>query len=124
MKVTHEGTNWVKESKIDILVHKFELFRMESNEYITKMFTRITNIISGLKSLGKSYLNSKMVRKLLRLLPRTKEVIEMVIHEAKNLNKLPLGELLRSLMMHALTKKQNKEVESKKKMMIALKSMI
>ena len=33
-KVTHEGTSQVKESKISILVHKYELFKMKINKII------------------------------------------------------------------------------------------
>ena len=51
LEVTHEGTNQVKETKINMLVHKYELFMMESNETITDMFTRFTDIINNLKNL-------------------------------------------------------------------------
>ena len=71
LEVIHEGTNQVKESKINMLVHKYELFKIEHDESITAMFTRFTDIINGLKSLGKSYTNSELVRKILRSLPRT-----------------------------------------------------
>ena len=32
LQVTHEGTNKVKESKISVLVHRFELFKIKENE--------------------------------------------------------------------------------------------
>ena len=32
LEVTHEGTNQVKESKINMLVHKYELFKMVHDE--------------------------------------------------------------------------------------------
>ena len=35
---------------------------MESNETISDMFTRFTDIINGLKSLGKVYTNVEMVK--------------------------------------------------------------
>jgi hypothetical protein len=34
LEVTHEGTNQVKEFKINMLVHQYELFKMFLNEYI------------------------------------------------------------------------------------------
>ncbi|KAJ6923701.1 hypothetical protein NC652_017120 [Populus alba x Populus x berolinensis] len=43
-KVPHKGTNQVKESKIDMLVHQYELFKMHPSESITSMFTRMTLI--------------------------------------------------------------------------------
>ena len=71
LEVTHEGTNQVKESKINTLVHKYELFKMEHDESITEMFTHFTDIINGLKNLGKSYSSSNLVRKILRSLSKT-----------------------------------------------------
>ena len=122
LEVTHEGTNQVKESKINMLVHKYELFKIEHDESITGMFTHFTDIINGLKSLGKSYTNSELVRKILRSLPRTWEAKVTAIQEAKDLNILPLEELLGSLMTHELSMKQHQEEEVKKKRIIALKS--
>jgi len=57
LEVTYEGTNQVKESKISRLVHEYELFCMKSEESISDMFTRFTNIINSLKALGKCYTN-------------------------------------------------------------------
>ena len=74
LEVTHEGTNQVKESKINMLEYKYELFKMEHDESITELFTPFTDIINGLKSLGKSYSNSDLVRKIFRSLPKTQEV--------------------------------------------------
>ncbi|GAV84895.1 UBN2 domain-containing protein, partial [Cephalotus follicularis] len=54
---TYEGTNQVKESKISMLVHEYELFMMHNDECISDMFTRFTTITNSLKNLGKSYSN-------------------------------------------------------------------
>ena len=37
LEVAHEGTSQVKESKINILVHKYKLFKMELNESISTL---------------------------------------------------------------------------------------
>ncbi|XP_038988317.1 uncharacterized protein LOC103698532 isoform X2 [Phoenix dactylifera] len=121
LEVTHEDTNQVKEFKINMLVHKYELFKMEPSETITCMFTRFTDIINGLKSLGKTYSNSDLVRKVLRSLPCTWEAKVTAIQEAKDLNTLPLEKLLRSLMTHELTMKQYTEKESQRRKVIAFK---
>ena len=70
LEVVHEGTSQVKESKINMLVHKYELFQMKHDESITQMYTRFTDIINDLSSLGKEYTTSEMVRKILRSLPK------------------------------------------------------
>ncbi|GAV59215.1 UBN2 domain-containing protein, partial [Cephalotus follicularis] len=58
--ITYEGTNQVKESKISMLVHEYELFLMHDNESISDKFTRFTTIINSLKNLGKSYPNQEL----------------------------------------------------------------
>ncbi|GAV71747.1 UBN2 domain-containing protein, partial [Cephalotus follicularis] len=70
-QVTYEGTNQVKESKISMLVHEYELFMMHNDECISDMFTRFTTITNSLKNLGKSYSNQELVRKILRCLPKS-----------------------------------------------------
>ena len=45
LELTLEGTNQVKESKINLLVHNYELFSMKENETIVEIITRFTNIV-------------------------------------------------------------------------------
>ncbi|GAV66695.1 UBN2 domain-containing protein, partial [Cephalotus follicularis] len=104
LKVTFELTNQVKDAKISMLVHDYELFSMNENEDIKSMFTRFTNIINALQSLYKTYSNSEL---------------------AKNLSILPLYDLLGSLMTHELTMQKridDEEKEKKRKKVVALKS--
>ena len=105
-----------------MLVHNFELFKMESEKLITQMFTHFTDIIYGLKGFGKYYCNSDLMRKVLRSLPRSWEAKVTAIPEAKDLNTLPLEELLGSLITYELTMKQHTEEKIKRKRTIALQS--
>ncbi|KAL5581747.1 hypothetical protein UlMin_014189 [Ulmus minor] len=59
------------------------------------------------------YTTSEMVRKLLRSLPKQWEAKVTAIQEAKDLSKLPLDELISSLMTHEITMNQNLEDEVK-----------
>ena len=69
LEITHKGTNQVKESKINLLVHSYELFFMKDNETIIEMIIRFTDIVNGLEVLGKSYKEFEKVMKILRSLP-------------------------------------------------------
>ncbi|GAV89848.1 UBN2 domain-containing protein [Cephalotus follicularis] len=51
--VTYEGTNQVKDTKINRLVHDYELFTMLENENISSMYAHFNDIINALKGLGK-----------------------------------------------------------------------
>ena len=90
LEITHEGTNQVKESKINLLVHNYELFSMKENETIVEMITRFTDIVNGLEALGKTYKESEKVMKILRSLPSKWHTKVTAIQEAKDLTKLPM----------------------------------
>ena len=94
LEITHEGTNQVKESKINLLVHSYELFLMKNNETIVEMITRFIDIFNGLEDLGKTYKESEKVMKILRSLPSKWHTKVTTIQEAKYLTKLPLEELI------------------------------
>ena len=54
LKVAHEGTDEVRENKLNILVHDYELFKMHPYEDIKSMFTRFTTITNELALYGRS----------------------------------------------------------------------
>ena len=56
LQVAHEGTNQVKQSKIELLMRKYELFEMGDREAIMDKYTRFTQITNELKSLEKTLL--------------------------------------------------------------------
>ena len=124
LEVTHEETNQVKEIKINILVHKYELFKIKPTESIIGLNTRFTDIVNNLKNLGKTYIDSELCRKILRSLPRSQEAKVNAIQEAKDLTYLKLEELLGSLMTHELALNQHNEEELKKKKSITLKDVV
>ena len=53
LRVAHEGTNQVKQSRIELLVRKYKLFKMSDNEKVMEIYTRFTYITNEVKSLGK-----------------------------------------------------------------------
>src|SRR6202044_3912985 len=86
LEVTHEGTSKVKDSKISVLVHRFEMFKMNEKETVGEMFTRFTDIINSLIALGKIYTQVDMVRKILRVLTSDWEKKTTAIEEANDLS--------------------------------------
>ena len=119
LAMAHEGTSQVKESKISILVHQYELFKMKEDESIDQMFGRFQTITNGLKALGRIYDNQDHVRKILRSLPKRWRPKVTAIQEAKDLSKLKLDELLGSLKIHEV--ELDGEEKSRKDKSIALK---
>ena len=66
---TYEGTNTIKETKINALIQQYELFKFKSNETVKDAFNRFTAITNELASLGKKLPDPDLVRKILRILP-------------------------------------------------------
>ena len=119
IEVTHEGTSKVKESKISILVHRFELFKMEEYETISEMITRFTDITNSLIALGKHYTQVEMVRKVLRALTPEWENKTTVIEEANDLLTLTLENLVGNLMAYEVQLQDRWENEQPKKKLLA-----
>ena len=71
LQVIYEGTFEVRETKANMLVSEYEAFKMKNDEIISEMYSKLTVLTNGLKSLGKSYLEYEIVRKILRSLTST-----------------------------------------------------
>ena len=70
LEITYEGNNQVKESRINILVHDYELVSIKDFESIVEMFSRFMVIVNELEALGKTYTEVEKVIKILRSLPK------------------------------------------------------
>ena len=68
LQVIYEGTSEVRETKANMLVFEYEDFKMKPDETISEIFSRLTILTIGLKSLRKSYSEYETVRKILRSL--------------------------------------------------------
>ena len=54
LQVLYEGFDQVKETKISMLVHQYEMIKILEHENIDEMTTRFMHIINQLKVLGKN----------------------------------------------------------------------
>ena len=98
LEMSHEGDSQVKESKIDILVHSYELFKMKPYESISQMFARFANITNGLKALGKTYTQSEMTRKVLRSMSSKWDTTTSIILQSNDFSTYTMDKLMGSLM--------------------------
>ena len=121
LEVVYEGTNKVKEFKISSYTRQYELFQMEQNESVYSMYTRFTDIVNTLGALGKTFSNSEKVKKIIRSLLKEQRPKRIAIEESKNLNTLPIDNLIGSFISYEEDLAAEKEHEKKKKS-IALKA--
>lgn len=88
-----EGTEEVKEKRLDILTSRYEAFESLPGETITQVFERYNRLLNELSIQGKKYPLRETNRKFLRTLPHHVEHKVSSIRERDNLNTMPLEEL-------------------------------
>ena len=77
-----------------MLTSLYENFKMREAETIHEMFTKLSSITNKLRSLGEHISMSKLVRKVVRILPKSWERKVDVITEAKDLKVLTMDALI------------------------------
>ncbi len=113
--ITHEGTDKVKESRLNILNHQYDSFHMNENECINDMVVRFNNIVNELISHGEPRINPQKVKKFLRSLSSRWHTKRTVIEE-KDLNNLEFDELIGSLLTYEIgLKEEQKESSTSRK---------
>ena len=70
LEIMYEGTNQIKEIRINMLVHGYVIFKMEEGERVKQMFERLFVIINDLHALGRIISKNQLIIKNLRTLPR------------------------------------------------------
>jgi len=93
---------------------------MNEEENINEMYSRFTSIVNELRSLGKIYSPHDIIRNFLRCLPMTWRSMVIAITQAKDLNSLPLEDLIGTLRAREVLLQEDKP--NKKGKMISLKA--
>ena len=83
VQVTYEGTNMVRESRLQLLTTKFENLCMQEDETIGEYNTRACDIANKVFSLGEKIPEERLVQKVLRSLPIIFTYKVTAINEAK-----------------------------------------
>ena len=70
IQITYEGTKAVKDSKFQRLTTSFEEIKMEEDESFDEFYAKLKNIVNSAFNLGETIPEPKVVRKVLRSLPK------------------------------------------------------
>ncbi|WJX88834.1 hypothetical protein P8452_70878 [Trifolium repens] len=97
LKTTHEGTSKVKSSRLQLLHSKFENLRMKEEETIYDFHMSILDLANPFDSLGERLSDEKLVRKILRSLPKRFDMKVIAIEEAQDISSLKVEEVVGSL---------------------------
>ncbi|CAM8883190.1 unnamed protein product [Rhodiola kirilowii] len=100
---THfEGTDKVKQSRIQMLTSRFEELKMHEDETIKDFNTRVCDLVNEASTLGEALPKEKVVRKILRSLPKRFAMKVTIIKEANNVKTMGWKELIDNLCTYEL----------------------
>ena len=102
LQTTYEGTKAVKDSKLQRLTTSFEEIKMEEDESFDEFYAQLKDIVNSTFNLGKTIPEPKIVRKVLRSLPERFHAKITAIEESKDIDKIPLTELVGNLQTYEL----------------------
>ena len=97
LQTMYKGTKVVKINKMQQLTIRFESFRMSDDEYFDEFYVKLNDIVNSAYNLGEIYDQPKIVRKILRSLIEDFRPKVIVIIESKNVDSIPVDELVGSL---------------------------
>ena len=102
LETTYEGTKVVKTMKLQRLTSSFEEIRMGEDETFDDFYAKLKDIVNSSFNLGESIVESKIVRKILRSLPEKFHAKIIAIEEVKDMDKIPMIELVGNLQTYEM----------------------
>ena len=102
LQTTYEVTKAVKDSKLQRFTTSFEEIKMEKDEAFDKFYAKLKDIVNSTFNLGETITEPKIVRKVLRSLPKRFHAKITEIEESKDIDKIPLTELVGYLQTYEL----------------------
>ena len=121
-ETTYEGTKVVEDSKFQRLTISFEEIKMEEDESFDEFYAKHKDIVNSAFNLGETILEPKIVRKVLRSLPEIFHAKITVIEESKDIDKIPLTELVGNLQTYELGLTRIRKSSKSKSMALKAKS--
>ena len=97
LQTTYEGTKAIKDSKFQRLTTTFKEKKMEEDESFDEFYAKLKDIVNLAFNLGETIPESKIVRKVLKSLPKRFYAKITAIEESKDIDKIPLTELVGNL---------------------------
>ena len=102
IETLNEGTEEVRENKLEILTSEYEHFNSAPGESISDVFGRYNKLINNLNLHGKQYTPREVNRKFLLTLPSHLEHRITAIRESRNMNTITLERLFGILRTYEL----------------------
>ena len=102
LQTTYEGAKAIKDSKFQRLTTSFEEIKMEEDEPFDELYAKLKDIVNSVFNLGETIPEPKILRKVLISLPKRFHAKITTIEESKDIDKIPLIELVGNLQTYEL----------------------
>ena len=102
LQIIYEGTKAIKDSKLQRLTTSFEEIKMKEDESFDEFYVKLKDIVNSVFNLGETIPEPKIVRKVLRSLPERFHAKITTIEESKDIDKIPLTQLVGNLQTYKL----------------------
>ena len=102
LQTVHEDTKAIKINKLQQLTSKFERIRMSDDESFDKFYAKLNDIVNSTYNLSEIYDQPKIFKKIFRFLTENFRPKVTTITESKDVDSLPVDELVESLQSYEL----------------------
>ena len=110
----HEGTDSVKESKLDVLQSQLDKFKMKDGEGVAEMYSRLALITNEIAGLGSEEMTDKfIIKKILRALDGKYDTVCTLIQMMPNYKDLKPTEVIGRIVAHEMSLKDKEELHNK-----------
>ena len=86
LETTYEGTKKVRDTKLQMLTTRFEELKMSDDKSFDSFYSKLNEVVIDMFNLGQKTEDSKVVKKILRSLPKSFRAKVTAIEECKDLN--------------------------------------
>ena len=109
----HEGTDSVKESKLDVLQSQLDKFKMKDGEGVAEMYSRLALITNEIAGLGSEEMTDKfIIKKILRALDGKYDTVCTLIQMMPNYKDLKQTEVIGRIVAHEMSLKDKEELHT------------
>ena len=122
LQTTYKGTKAIKDLKLQRLTTSFEEIKKEEDKSFDEFYAKLKGIVNSAFNLGEIIPEPKIVRKMLRSLPERFHAKITAIKELKDINKIPLTELVGNLQTYELGLTRIEKSSKSKSMALKAKS--
>lgn len=122
LQTTYEGTKAIKDSKLQRLTTSFKAIKMEDDESLDEFYVKLKDIVYSAFNHRETIPEPKIVRKVLKSLPERFHAKITAIEESKDIEKIPLTELVGNLQTYELGLTRIEKMSKDKSMALKAKN--